>query len=257
MRPGTTCPDARRDAAHRSPVVRPDRAARRRPLRLRDGRDRCGRRGPPLRRDPALAARRHRGRDQRGLGGARRSGGARAGQGAGGRRPARCEAVGRPDRPLARGPTIDLGHGPRHTAGPARPPPTRRHRACTRACARCHRAAAPTEPRRHGHHRPDGAPRSVATWYLWDEGRILLSLDARRTRLDDLRRDPRMSLTVLDGKDWYGHVSIRAPSRSRTTRSWRPSTGWRSTTCGRPYPDRRRPRVTAWMTVERVHTWRR
>jgi PPOX class probable F420-dependent enzyme len=104
---------------------------------------------------------------------------------------------------------------------------------------------------------PDGAPRSVATWYLWDEGRILLSLDARRTRLDDLRRDPRMSLTVLDSKDWYGHVSIRGTvtleddpelaAIDRLSQHYR----------GRPYPDRKRPRVTAWMTVERVHTWRR
>lgn len=104
---------------------------------------------------------------------------------------------------------------------------------------------------------PDGGPVSVATWYLWDDGRILLSLDARRARLAHLRRDPRMSLTVLDGADWYGHVSVRGTVTlhddpdladiDRLSRHYR----------GRPYPDRTRPRVTAWLTIERVHAWRR
>ena len=49
--------------------------------------------------------------------------------------------------------------------------------------------------------RRDGAPVTVATWYLWDSGRILLSLDAGRARLAHLRRDPRVSLTVIDGAD--------------------------------------------------------
>jgi hypothetical protein len=38
--------------------------------------------------------------------------------------------------------------------------------------------------------RPDGAPVTVATWYLWDKGRFLLNLDAARARLVHLRRDP-------------------------------------------------------------------
>ncbi|HEX6675936.1 MAG TPA: pyridoxamine 5'-phosphate oxidase family protein, partial [Actinomycetes bacterium] len=46
--------------------------------------------------------------------------------------------------------------------------------------------------------RPDGAPISVATWYLWEDGRVLLNLDAGRKRLEHLRANPRVSLTVLD-----------------------------------------------------------
>ena len=57
--------------------------------------------------------------------------------------------------------------------------------------------------------KPDGAPHSVATWYLWEDGRALVNMDDSRARLDYLRQDPRVSLTVLDADDWYRHVSLR------------------------------------------------
>ena len=57
--------------------------------------------------------------------------------------------------------------------------------------------------------KPDGGPLSVATWYLWDDGRVLVNLDHSRARLEHLRADPRVSLTVLDTDDWYRHVSLR------------------------------------------------
>src|SRR3954471_21521135 len=50
---------------------------------------------------------------------------------------------------------------------------------------------------------PNGAPNSVATWYLWEDGRVLVNMDASRARLDYLRKDPRVSLPVLDGGAWY------------------------------------------------------
>ena len=56
--------------------------------------------------------------------------------------------------------------------------------------------------------RPDGSPHSVATWYLWDGARILLNMDGSRARLAFLRRDPRVSLTVLDAESWYREVSL-------------------------------------------------
>src|SRR5207248_683841 len=55
--------------------------------------------------------------------------------------------------------------------------------------------------------RPDGSPHTVATWYDWDDGRVLVNMAASRSRLDHLRRDPRVALTVL-GDDWYRHVSL-------------------------------------------------
>src|SRR6185436_6157533 len=43
---------------------------------------------------------------------------------------------------------------------------------------------------------PDGSPNTVATWYVWDNGRVLISMDEGRRRLEYLRREPRVSLTV-------------------------------------------------------------
>ncbi len=57
--------------------------------------------------------------------------------------------------------------------------------------------------------RPDGQPVSVATWYLWEDGRVLVNMDEGRKRLDYLREDPRVSLTVLDADGWYTHVSLQ------------------------------------------------
>ena len=54
----------------------------------------------------------------------------------------------------------------------------------------------------------DGSPVTVATWYLYEDGRVLVNLDDSRKRLKHLRNDPRVSLTVLD-QDWYRHVSLQ------------------------------------------------
>ena len=56
--------------------------------------------------------------------------------------------------------------------------------------------------------RADGQPVSVATWYLLDGDRILVNMDATRARLEHLRNDPRVALTVLDEASWYTHVSV-------------------------------------------------
>jgi PPOX class probable F420-dependent enzyme len=55
--------------------------------------------------------------------------------------------------------------------------------------------------------RPDGFPMTVATWYHWQDGRILVNMDAGRRRLVWIRQNPRVSLTVFDD-DWYRHVSL-------------------------------------------------
>ena len=54
----------------------------------------------------------------------------------------------------------------------------------------------------------DGSPLTVATWYLFEDGRILVNLDDGRKRLQHLKNDPRVSLTVLDS-NWYRHVSLQ------------------------------------------------
>ena len=55
--------------------------------------------------------------------------------------------------------------------------------------------------------RADGHPVSVATWYAMEGDQVLVNMDEGRRRLDHLRADPRVSLTVL-AEDWYTHVSL-------------------------------------------------
>ncbi|MEW2357496.1 PPOX class F420-dependent oxidoreductase [Spirillospora sp. NPDC029432] len=103
--------------------------------------------------------------------------------------------------------------------------------------------------------RSDGTPVTTPTWYLWENGRVLVNMDEGRVRLKHLERDPRVSLTVLD-ENWYTHVTLIG----RVTEMYRDEDladidrvsrhyG------GQPYPDRVRARVSAWITVDRWHGW--
>ncbi|MFE5242623.1 MULTISPECIES: PPOX class F420-dependent oxidoreductase [unclassified Streptomyces] len=104
--------------------------------------------------------------------------------------------------------------------------------------------------------RSDGTPVSTPTWYVWEDGHLLISLDEGRVRLKHLRRDPRVTLTVLDKDDWYTHVTLVGRATElyedegladidRIARHY----------TGGPYPDRVRARVTARIEVERWHGW--
>jgi PPOX class probable F420-dependent enzyme len=103
--------------------------------------------------------------------------------------------------------------------------------------------------------RPDGAPVSVATWYLYDDGRVLLNLDGTRKRLDHLRADPRVSLTVLDGDSWYRHISLRGRVTITPDEDLAGIDRLSTHYSGNPYPDRVSPRFDAWMEIESFHAW--
>jgi len=110
--------------------------------------------------------------------------------------------------------------------------------------------------------RPDGAPVSVATWYLWVDdadrpghGRVLLNLDARRARLEHLRHEPRVSLTVLDGSSWYRHISLRGTVTLQDDPDMADIDRISEHYTGHAYSDREHGRVSAWMTVESFHAW--
>jgi PPOX class probable F420-dependent enzyme len=102
----------------------------------------------------------------------------------------------------------------------------------------------------------DGRPVTVPTWYLLEgDGRVLLGLDAERARLEHMRRDPRIALTVL-AEDWYTHVSLQGRVVSivddeglrdidRLSRHY----------TGQPYGNRDRPRVSAQVEIDRWHGW--
>jgi PPOX class probable F420-dependent enzyme len=104
--------------------------------------------------------------------------------------------------------------------------------------------------------RPDGQPISVPTWYLWEDGRILVNMDEGRKRLDYLRENPRVSVSVLAGDDWHTHVSLQGrvteltddPELADLDRIARHYIGF-------PYPKRDRKRVSAWIEIDRWHGW--
>jgi len=104
--------------------------------------------------------------------------------------------------------------------------------------------------------RPDGSPHTAATWYDWEDGRVLLNMAETRLRLGFLRRDPRAALTVLDEGSWYRHVSLLGRVVSieddvdladidRLARRY----------TGRDYRSREQKRVSAWLEPDRWHGW--
>lgn len=104
--------------------------------------------------------------------------------------------------------------------------------------------------------RADGSPRTVATWYVWDGGRVLVNMDAGRRRLDDMRRDPRVSLTVFDGESWGTHVSLRGRVVSlEDDEDLRDIDRIARHYIGESFPLRDEPRVSAWIELFGWHHW--
>ena len=105
--------------------------------------------------------------------------------------------------------------------------------------------------------RSDGQPISVATWYLLeDDDRVLLNMDDSRVRLKHLRRDPRVTLTILDENSWYTHVSLIGRVEGPTPDDGLADIDRLSTQyTGKEYPDRESPRSSAWLVVEKWHGW--
>ncbi|MFD8546515.1 PPOX class F420-dependent oxidoreductase [Streptomyces sp. NPDC059649] len=104
--------------------------------------------------------------------------------------------------------------------------------------------------------RSDGQPVSTATWYLWDDGRVLVNMDEGRKRLQHLRNDPRVTLTVLDEGNWYTHLTlIGRVAELRDDAQLADIDRLAQRYLGRPYPQRDRRRVSAWIEVERWHGW--
>lgn len=103
--------------------------------------------------------------------------------------------------------------------------------------------------------RTDGQPVTVATWYLLDGEKILVNLDHSRIRLQHLRADPRVALTVLD-ENWYTHVSIvghvvEIVADDDMAGIDRIATHYTS----KPYPNRESARVNVWVEIDRWHGW--
>src|SRR3979490_178255 len=95
---------------------------------------------------------------------------------------------------------------------------------------------------------PDGSPSTAATWYLWENGGVLVNRDEGRKRLEHMRRDPRVSLTVLGKDDWYHQVSLRGRVVSiEEDRDFSDIDRISRHYTGEPYAQRDRGRVSAWI----------
>jgi PPOX class probable F420-dependent enzyme len=102
--------------------------------------------------------------------------------------------------------------------------------------------------------RSDGAPYTAATWYDWDDGRLLVNMDFERLRLSHMRRDPRVSLTVLDLDDWYHAVTVFGRVvELRDDEGFADIDRLSERYRGGPYWNRDRKRVTALIEPERWH----
>ena len=103
---------------------------------------------------------------------------------------------------------------------------------------------------------PDGSPHTAATWYDWEDGRVLLNMDESRVRLGYLRENPAVSLTVLEDGNWYHHVSLLGRVVSlEEDEGLRDIDRLAVRYTGRPYRNRENRRFTAWMQPERWHAW--
>jgi PPOX class probable F420-dependent enzyme len=104
--------------------------------------------------------------------------------------------------------------------------------------------------------RPDGFPHTAATWYVWEDGRVLVNMDATRRRLEHMRRDPRVSLTVLSEDEWYRQVTLMGEAvlielDSDLHDIDRLSTHY----SGRPFSGRHQERWSAWVRVDGWFGW--
>jgi PPOX class probable F420-dependent enzyme len=103
---------------------------------------------------------------------------------------------------------------------------------------------------------PQGEPHSAATWYLWHDGRVLVNMGATRKRLAHMRRDPHVSLTILDKDNFYRQLTLRGrvteiaddsglEGIDRLARHY----------TGEAYARRQDPRVNAWIDVDSWYGW--
>lgn len=104
--------------------------------------------------------------------------------------------------------------------------------------------------------RPDGTPLTAAVWYLWDDERVLLTFDRDRVRLRFIRQNPAVSLTVLDGGDWFRNLSLFGRVvELHDDEGLRHADRLAQHYVGHHYPGRERPRVFGWMDVDRYFAW--
>ncbi len=56
---------------------------------------------------------------------------------------------------------------------------------------------------------PDGEPQTTALWFLYEEGKVRMSINEARQKLRNLRRDPRASAFFIDLSNPYRTLELR------------------------------------------------
>ena len=104
--------------------------------------------------------------------------------------------------------------------------------------------------------RADGTPVTTACWYgLREDGRILLTMDRDSYRLEHLRGEPRVALTVL-GEDWYNQLSVLGRAvEFRDDEDLADIDGLSHHYLGEPYEDRAYTGVSVLVEIDRWHKW--
>jgi PPOX class probable F420-dependent enzyme len=103
---------------------------------------------------------------------------------------------------------------------------------------------------------PDGNAHTAATWYLWEGGRVLVNMDATRKRLEYMRDNPSVSLTVMNNESWYQQVTLRGRVAEIADDEGLKGIDRLSTHyMGSPYSARHQQRVNAWIEVESWYGW--
>ena len=102
---------------------------------------------------------------------------------------------------------------------------------------------------------PEGKPITVATWYLWEDGRALVNMDGERRRLEYVRANPQVSLTVVDADQWYRHITVHGRATLHDDPDLADIDRLSTHYLGQPYGHRDRGRVSAWIEVESWHAW--
>lgn len=104
--------------------------------------------------------------------------------------------------------------------------------------------------------RKDGSPVTVPTWYRLVGDRIQLNLDTSRVRLQHIKRDPRVALSIMKSGNWTTHVSIQGRVvEIADDPDLKGIDSLAQHYTGQNYFNRDDPRVDAWVEIERVHVW--
>jgi PPOX class probable F420-dependent enzyme len=104
--------------------------------------------------------------------------------------------------------------------------------------------------------RADGSPVTTACWYaLLEDERIMLTMDRDSYRLQHLRGNPGVALTVL-GNDWYNQLSILGRAADfRDDPDLADIDHLSQHYLGEPYEERAYNGVTVLVEIDRFHMW--